>query len=111
MFFTDEGHVYWLKVHEIPQAGAPRAASRSSTASPSSPTSSIAALVPVREFADDQFLLFATRNGTVKKTVLSEYGNSRTNGINAINIEEGDELIDVQVTDGNNDIVLATRTA
>jgi DNA gyrase subunit A len=53
--------------------------------------------------------MFATRNGTVKRTVLSAYGNPRSNGINAINIEPGDELIDVQVTDGNNDVVLATR--
>ena len=73
------------------------------------PDEQIAALVPVREFADDKCLLFATRQGTVKKTLLSAYGNVRTNGINAINIEKGDELIDVQVCDRNNDIVLATR--
>ena len=67
--------------------------------------------MPVREFTDDKCLLFATRQGTVKKTVLSAYGNLRTNGINAIKIEEGDELIDVQISDTNNDIVLATGTA
>ena len=61
-------------------------------------TSGSRRLVPVREFADDHWLMFATRNGTVKKTVLSAYGNSASNGINAINIEEGDELIDVQLT-------------
>ena len=53
--------------------------------------------MPVREFAEDKCLIFATRNGTVKKTVLSDYGNVRANGIRAINIDEGDELIDVQV--------------
>ena len=63
----------------------------------------------MREFPDDQFLLFATKKGTVKKTALSQYSNPRTNGIKAIKIEEGDELIDVQVTSGTNDIVLATR--
>ena len=73
------------------------------------PDEQVAALVPVREFSDDKWLIFATRQGTVKKTVLSAYGNVRANGINAINIEEGDELIDVQITDGNSDIVLATR--
>jgi DNA gyrase subunit A len=64
--------------------------------------------VTVRDFPDDQFLLFATKNGTVKKTALSQYSNVRTTGIKAIKIEEGDELIDVQVTTGTNDIVLAT---
>jgi len=72
------------------------------------PDEKVAALVPVREFSQDQFLLFATKDGLVKKTVLSEFGNPRSVGIRAINIEKGDELIDVQVTDGKNDIVLAT---
>jgi DNA gyrase subunit A len=63
----------------------------------------------VREFTDDRCLIFATRQGTVKKTLLSAYGNVRTNGICAINIEDADELIDVQVCDANSDIVLATR--
>src|SRR2546422_6591598 len=72
------------------------------------PDERIAALVPVREFSDDQYLLFATKQGVVKKTVLSEFGNPRSVGIRAINIEKGDELIDVEVTDGKNDIVLAT---
>ena len=72
------------------------------------PDERITALVPVRNFDDQHWLMFATRQGTVKKTVLSAYGNPRSNGINAINIEPGDELIDVQVTDGNNDIALAT---
>ena len=73
------------------------------------PDERIAALVPVREFSDDRYLMFATRLGTVKKTVLSAYGNVRSTGINAINIEPGDELIDVQITDRTNDIVFATR--
>src|SRR5437660_914544 len=73
------------------------------------PDERLAALVPVREFSEDQYLLFATKNGVVKKTRLSEFGNPRSVGIRAINIEKGDELIDVQVTDGRNDIVLATR--
>src|SRR5204863_94476 len=62
-----------------------------------------------REFSEDQYLLFATKQGVVKKTRLSEFGNPRSVGIRAINIEKGDELIDVQVTDGRNDIVLATH--
>src|SRR5258708_3515608 len=73
------------------------------------PDEHIASLVPVRAFADDQFLFGATKQGVVKKTQLSEFGNPRSSGIRAINIDKGDELIDVQVTDGSNDIVLATR--
>src|SRR6266545_3640840 len=109
MFFSDKGQVYWLKVHEIPQGGRATRGKPVIQCIAIRPDERITALVPVREFADNKWLLFATRNGTVKKTVLSAYGNVRANGINAINIEDGDELIDVQVTDGNNDIVLATR--
>src|SRR5438309_1437325 len=73
------------------------------------PDERLASLVPVREFSEDQYLLFGTKNGVVKRTRLSEFGNPRSVGIRAINIEKGDELIDVQVTDGRNDIVLATH--
>jgi DNA gyrase subunit A len=108
MFFTNTGQIYWLKVHEIPQGG------RASRGKPVvnciaiKPDERIAATVAVREFADDKWLVFATRLGTVKKTVLSAYGNVRSTGINAINIEKGDELIDVQLCDAASDIVLAT---
>jgi DNA gyrase subunit A len=109
MIFTQSGQCYWLKVHEIPQG------SRNSRGKPIvnlvnvGPSDRIASLVPVRKFVSDRWLMFATRNGTVKKTVLSAYGNPRVTGINAINIVEGDELIDVQLTDGQSDVVLATR--
>ncbi|MGQ0703183.1 MAG: DNA gyrase subunit A, partial [Gemmatimonadales bacterium] len=109
MFFSDQGQVYWLKVHEIPQGGRAARGKPVIQCIAIRPDERIAALVPVREFSDTQWLIFATRNGTVKKTVLSAYGNPRSTGIVAINIEPGDELIDVQLTDGNNDIVLATR--
>ena len=109
MFFSDKGQVYWLKVHEIPQGGRAARGKPVIQCIAIRPDERIAALVPVKQFVDSKWLLFATRNGTVKKTVLSAYGNVRANGINAINIEEADELIDVQITDGNNDIVLATR--
>jgi DNA gyrase subunit A len=108
MFFTDTGQVYWLKVHEIPQGG------RASRGKPVvnciaiKPGERIAATVGVREFSAEQSLIFATRNGTVKKTSLAEFGNVRSSGIRAINIEEGDELIDVQLCDPTSDIVLAT---
>jgi DNA gyrase subunit A len=108
MFFTNTGQVYWLKVHEVPQGG------RASRGKPVvncigiKPDEHVAATVGVREFSPDRHLIFATRNGTVKKTSLAEYGNVRSTGIRAINIDDGDELIDVQVCDESSDIVLAT---
>ncbi len=108
MFFTNTGQVYWLKVHEIPQGG------RASRGKPVvncisiRPDERVAATVAVREFTPARSLMFATRNGTVKKTLLSEYGNVRSTGIRAINIEEGDELIDVQQCEQESDVVLAT---
>jgi len=109
MFFTQQGQCYWLKVHEIPQAARAARGKPIISCVAMRPDERLAALVPVREFSEDQYLLFATKNGVVKKTRLSEFGNPRSVGIRAINIEKGDELIDVQVTDGRNDIVLATR--
>jgi len=109
MFFTEQGQCYWLKVHEIPQAARAARGKPIINCVAMKPDERLAALVPVREFSENQYLLFATKNGVVKKTVLSEFGNPRSNGIRAINIEKGDELIDVQVTDGKNDIVLATN--
>ena len=109
LFFTAEGRVYWLKVYDIPQTG--RAARGRPIVNLIGLRSDerIAGFQAVRGFSDSEYLVFATRNGIVKKTVLSAYGNPRSTGINAINIEEGDELIDVLVTDGTNDIVLATK--
>src|SRR6476469_3432513 len=109
LVFTDDGRCFWLKVHEIPQAG--RAAKGKPVVNliNVTPDTKVQAILPVREFRDDQYLLFATKQGTVKKTALSAYANPRSNGIKAIKIEEGDELMDVQITSGTNDIVLATR--
>jgi DNA gyrase subunit A len=109
LIFTDDGRCFWLKVHELPQAG------RNTRGKPIvnlinvTPDTRIRAIVLTREFSDTEFLLFCTRNGTVKKTALSQYSNPRSNGIKAIKVEEGDELMDVQVTSGSNDVVLATR--
>jgi DNA gyrase subunit A len=109
MFFSNRGQVYWLKVHEIPQAGRAARGKPVVNCIAIKPDEQIAALVPVREFTDDKCLIFATRLGTVKKTVLSAYGNVRASGICGINIEKDDELIDVQVCDPNSDIILATK--
>ena len=109
MAFTDQGRCHWVKVWGIPQG------SRYSRGKPIvnflelAPGEKVASVLPVREFARDRFLLFCTRNGVVKKTPLSAYGNVRAAGIYAINFREGDELIDVRITDGTNEVVLATR--
>jgi DNA gyrase subunit A len=109
LFFTDDGRCFWLKVHELPQL------SRATKGKPIvnminvSAETHVRAMVPVREFSEQQFLLFATKLGTVKKTRLSEYSNPRSTGIKAVKIEDGDELMDVQITNGSNDIVLATK--
>ena len=96
-------------MHEIPLAG--RAAKGKPVVNLINVTAdtTIRAMVPVREFSDKQYLLFATQLGTVKKSALTEYSNPRSTGIKAIKIESGDQLIDVQITEGNNDIVLATK--
>jgi len=109
LFFTQNGQVYWLKVYDIPQGGRAARGRPVINLIQIGEGERIAAFQAVRTFDDQHSLMFATANGTVKKTVLSAYGNPRANGINAINIEAGDELIDVQVTDGSNDVVLGTR--
>src|ERR671938_505144 len=109
LFFTDDGRCFWLKVHEIPQAGRAAKGKPVINLINVSADTKISAMVPVREFSDTQYLLFVTKQGTVKKTALSQYSNPRASGIKAIKIESGDELIDVQITSGSSDIVLATK--
>jgi DNA gyrase subunit A len=109
MIFTRRGQCYWLKVWQIPEG------SRQSRGKPivnlvsMANDEELAAVVPVREFADDRFLLFSTRLGRIKKTPLSAYSNIRSVGLNAININEGDRLIDVQIVEPDSEVILATR--
>ena len=109
LFFTDKGRCYWLKVHEIPEGG--RTAKGRSVVNllEKDKDDNITAFVTVKDFRDDQYLVMATEKGTVKKTVLSAYGNVRRGGINAINLVSGDRLIEVKMTDGNSDIVIGTK--
>lgn len=109
LVFTDDGRCYWIKVYELPQAGRATKGKPIVNLINVSPDTKIQSMVFVRDFKDDEFLLFCTRHGTVKKTRLSEYSNPRATGIKAIKIEEGDELIDVQITHGNNDVVIASK--
>jgi DNA gyrase subunit A len=109
MVFTSAGRCYWIKVHGVPLAGRNARGKPIVNLLSLDPTERIASVVPVRDFREDQFLIFATKRGVIKRTALSAYRNVRAVGVNAINIIEGDELIDVQITHGTDQIVLATR--
>ncbi|MEK6333867.1 MAG: DNA gyrase subunit A [Acidobacteriota bacterium] len=109
MVFTDDGLVYKMKVHEVPDAAA---ASRGKAVVNliQIPTErKLAGVVPVREFSEGRYVLMVTKKGVIKKTALSDFQNIRSNGIIAINIDEGDELLDVVTTDGNKRIFIATH--
>ncbi|MCK5452712.1 MAG: DNA gyrase subunit A, partial [Calditrichia bacterium] len=108
LFFTNLGRCYWLKVHELPQVGKAGKGRAIVNMIQIGKEEQIKAFVTVKEFLDDNFLIMATRKGVVKKTALSAYGNPRRDGINAIKINPGDELIEVRLTDGSSDIILAT---
>ena len=109
MAFTDQGRCHWVKVWGIPRGNRYAKGKPIVNFLELAPGEKVASVLPVREFARDRFLLFCTRNGVVKKTPLSAYGNVRAVGIHAIRFREGDALIDVRITDGSNEVVLATR--
>ena len=109
MFFTDKGKGYWLKVHEIPEAGRAARGRAIQNLVEKDKNELITAFIPVKEFTDDKFLVMITENGTIKKTVLSAYSNVRKGGIIAINLIEGDNLVDVKITEGNNDVIIGTK--
>ena len=109
MVFTRTGQCYWIKVWEIPEGGRHAKGKPIVNLLKMAPGEEVAALVPVREFSEDRYLLFCTKLGVVKKTALSAYGNIRLVGLNAINVRAGDELIDVQITDSDSEVILATR--
>ena len=109
LFFTDKGKCYWLKVHEVPEGGRTAKGRSIVNLLDKDKDDNITAFVAVKEFREDQFLIMATEKGTIKKTVLSAYGNVRKGGINAINLAAGDKLIEVKMTDGKNHIVIGTR--
>jgi DNA gyrase subunit A len=109
MFFTSVGKVFQLKAYELPEGG--RAAKGRSVANLLNlgADETLQAFMPVPREIKDKFVFFATRRGRVKKTPLEEYENIRSNGIIAINLEDGDSLVDVRITDGQQQIVLSTR--
>jgi DNA gyrase subunit A len=108
LFFTTTGKVYWVKVHELPQA------SRAAKGKPIvnllnlEPGERVSAFLSVREFVEGRFVVFATKKGAVKKTDLMLYSNPRASGIRAIGLEDGDEVIGVRLTDGQQELILST---
>jgi DNA gyrase subunit A len=109
LFFTDKGKCFWLKVYDIPQGGRATRGRAVVNLIGCEPGEKVKAFVSVKEFDADHYIIMATKNGIVKKTVLSAYGNPRKGGIYAIQIREGDELIEARITNGDYDILLGTH--
>ena len=104
--FTSTGRVFWLKVYQLPDAGPNSRGRPIINWIPLQEGEKVQAVLPVREFDSEHFVFFATRDGTVKKTPLSDYSRPRSTGIWAINLDEGDGLVDVQLTDGECNVML-----
>ena len=109
LFFTDRGKCHWLKVYDIPQGGRATRGRAIVNLIGCEPGEKVEAFVSVKDFDDQHYIVMATRNGLVKKTVLSAYSKPRKGGIYAIDIREGDTLIEARITNGENDILLGTR--
>ena len=109
MIFSDKGRGYWLKVHAIPDVGADGKGKSVANLVQMEAGEKIAAMLAVREFDDQQFIVMGTRKGTVKKTALSAFANPRAGGIIAMGIDEGDAVIDVQLSDGESEVFIGTR--
>jgi DNA gyrase subunit A len=109
MIFSDRGRAYWLKVHEIPDVGPGGKGKSIANLVSMEEGEKIAAMLAVKEFEDDKFVVMGTRRGVVKKTALSAFSNPRVGGIIAMGVEEGDAVIGVQVTDGTGEIFIGTR--
>ncbi|MCQ8894591.1 MAG: DNA gyrase subunit A [Methanolinea sp.] len=106
--FTTTGRVYWLKVYDIPE-GSRTSRGKAIVNLLNLVNEKVTAVIPVREFGPDRYLFFATRRGMVLKVPLEEFSRPRSSGIIAMNLREGDELVDVKITDGTRDVILTTR--
>lgn len=109
LFFTSAGKIFWKKVYEIPEASRTGRGKAIVNLLNITNEEAIAAMIRVREFSEDKHLVMATTNGIVKKTNLSAFGNVRNTSIIAINVDEDDRLIEVKLTGGSDDVILATR--
>jgi DNA gyrase subunit A len=115
LFFTEKGKVYWLRVFEIPEGTKTSKGRAIQNLVQISPDDKIKAFINVKDLKDEEFInshyiIFATKQGMIKKTTLEAYSRVRTNGINAITIKEGDELLEVKMTSGNSEIVMAVKS-
>jgi len=108
LFFTTVGKVYWIKVHELPQAGRAARGKPIVNLLHLEEGEKVSAFLSVREFQEGRFVVFATKKGLTKKTELMAYANPRPSGIRAISLEQGDEVIGVRLTDGQQEIILST---
>jgi DNA gyrase subunit A len=109
LFFTNKGRVYWLKVHQIPEASRQAKGKAIVNLIQISQDERVTAALPIRAFTPDHFILMATKKGIIKKTELESYSHPRPSGIIAITLEEGDELISAEITGGTRDVFLGTR--
>lgn len=109
LFLTNTGRIYKLKGYEIPEAGRTARGMAIVNLLQLQPGEKISAMVQMREFEDDKYLIMATKNGTIKKTPINAYTNIRKSGIQAITLREGDELIDVTISDNTHNIMLVTK--
>ncbi|MDN5362238.1 MAG: gyrase subunit, partial [Moorella sp. (in: firmicutes)] len=109
LFFTNQGRVFRLRGHEIPEAGRQARGTPLVNLIYLNKGETITAVIPIRDLEEDAYLFMATRQGIIKKTRLGEYNTSRRDGLIAINLEEGDELVGVLRTEGKNEVMLVTR--
>ncbi|MDI7246384.1 MAG: DNA gyrase subunit A [Bacillota bacterium] len=108
LFFTDKGRMYSVKAYEVPEASRQARGTAVVNLISLPPGESIRAVIPIREFADDRYLVMATRQGTIKKTALSMYDNARRSGIIAIDLADGDDLVSVKLTSGREELIIVT---
>ena len=109
LFFTNKGKVYKLRGYEIPEAGRTAKGTAIVNLLSLDPGEKVSAVIPIQNFADDKYLLMATKNGLIKKTSLKEYDSNRKTGLQGITLKEDDELIAVRLTDGQDNVVLVSR--
>jgi DNA gyrase subunit A len=109
LIFTNQGKVHWLKVYEIPDVGTSGKGKAIVNLINLGPEEKVTAVLPIKDFVEDQFVMFATRRGTVKKTALTAFSNPMARGIIAITLDQGDELIAAELTSGNDQIFLGTH--
>jgi DNA gyrase subunit A len=110
LFFTNRGQVFWLKVHQLPEVGPTATGKAMVNLIPLLPNEKVQAVLPVKEFKSDHYVVIATKNGTIKKTELAAYSNPRSTGIKGIILEEDDELVCVRITDGNKNLFLMSTS-